>query len=130
MRSIKIILLVFLIASVSVSAQKKHPVQQAELVFENTRYDFGELPVGSPAHCEFKFRNAGKATLVLNSVRASCGCTTPEWSKAPIPAGKTGVIKVKYNTHIPGTFLKTITVISNARNEMVVLSIRGKVTLK
>jgi len=67
---------------------------------------------------------------VLTNVQASCGCTVPQWSKEPVQAGKMGVIKVKYNTRIPGTFLKTITVSSTAKNSMVVLSIKGKVTLK
>jgi len=128
MKSIKIVLSLFLLTCLGLSAQKTNT--RSEIVFENTRYDYGEILVGSPGRCEFKFRNNGKLPLVLTNVQASCGCTVPQWSKEPVPAGKMGVIKVKYNTRIPGTFLKTITVSSTAKNSMVVLSIKGKVTLK
>ncbi len=128
MKSIKIVLSLFLLTCLGLSAQKTNT--RSEIVFENTRYDYGEILVGSPGRCEFKFRNNGKLPLVLTNVQASCGCTVPQWSKEPVQAGKTGVIKIKYNTRIPGTFLKTITVSSTAKNSMVVLSIKGKVTLK
>ena len=128
MKSIKIVLSLFLLTCLGLSAQKTNT--RSEIVFENTRYDYGEILVGSPGRCEFKFRNNGKLPLVLTNVQASCGCTVPQWSKEPVQAGKTGVIKIKYNTRIPGTFLKTITVSSTAKNSMVILSIKGKVTLK
>lgn len=128
MKSIRIFFLFLLLPGLGLSAQKTNT--RSEIVFENTRYDYGEILVGSPGRCEFKFRNNGKLPLVLTNVQASCGCTVPQWSKEPVQAGKTGVIKIKYNTRIPGTFLKTITVSSTAKNSMVVLSIKGKVTLK
>ncbi len=130
MKSIKIVLSLFLLTSLALPAQKTNTKHGSEIVFENTRYDYGEILVGSPGRCEFKFRNNGKLPLVLTNVQASCGCTVPQWSKEPVQAGETGVIKVKYNTRIPGTFLKTITVSSTAKNSMVILSIKGKVTLK
>jgi len=130
MKSIKIVLFFFLLTCLGLSAQKTNTKHGPEIVFENTRYDYGEILVGSPGRCEFKFRNNGELPLVLTNVQASCGCTVPQWSKEPVQAGKTGVIKIKYNTRIPGTFLKTITVSSTAKNSMVILSIKGKVTLK
>ena len=130
MKLIKIVLFLFLLTCLGLSAQKTNTKHGPEIFFENTRYDYGEILVGSPGRCEFKFRNNGKLPLVLTNVQASCGCTVPQWSKEPVQAGKMGVIKVKYNTRIPGTFLKTITVSSTAKNSMVILSIKGKVTLK
>ena len=130
MKSVKTLFFFSFLISLGLSAQKANTERRSEIVFENTRYDYGEILVGSPGRCEFKFRNKGRLPLVLTNVQASCGCTVPQWSKEPIRAGKTGVIKIQYNTRIPGTFLKTITVSSTAKNSMVVLSIRGKVTLK
>jgi hypothetical protein len=60
----------------------------------------------------------------------SCGCTVPEWPKEPIPSGNTGVIKVKYDTNRLGTFTKTITVMSNATNSAVTITIKGNIIAK
>ena len=69
--------------------------------------------------------------MVITSAQASCGCTTPEWSKDPIMPGAKSVIKVGYNTSgRPGAFTKTITVVSNAENGTVILTIKGNVTPK
>jgi hypothetical protein len=65
---------------------------------------------------------------LLTKVRASCGCTTPSWPKEPIKSGKTGTIKVKYNTRIKGNFSKSIRVYSNAKNSPILLRIKGQVT--
>ena len=66
--------------------------------------------------------------MVLTRVIASCGCTTPEWTKEPIAPGKTGDIKITYNPKDrPGPFVKTISVYSNGKNGSFILTIRGEV---
>ena len=80
--------------------------------------------------CEFIFTNKGDLPLIINSVRASCGCTAPDWTREPVLPGKTWVIKAAYNTQIPGAFTKTITVYSNAVNSPVILTIKGDVLRK
>ncbi len=69
--------------------------------------------------------------MVINRVTASCGCTTPDWTKEPIAPGKTGFIKATYAAKgRPGQFSKTITVFSNAKEGNVLLNIKGVVTPK
>ena len=46
--------------------------------------------------------------LKLDNVQASCGCTTPEWSKDPIAAGATAKIKVGYNAAAENYFEKRL----------------------
>ncbi|MDZ7740844.1 MAG: DUF1573 domain-containing protein [Bacteroidota bacterium] len=75
----------------------------------------------------FTFTNKGQKPLVLSNVRASCGCTVPQWPREPVAPGEKGEIKVKYNTNRPGSFNKSITVNSNAANSMVRLRIKGQV---
>jgi len=104
-------------------SNKKAP----EITFKNTEYDFGTIPYGAEATYDFVFKNTGKSPLILTNVRSSCGCTIPSWTKLPIPKKKTDKISVKYNTHRMGNFHKTITVISNAKNSPIVLTITGKV---
>jgi len=105
----------------------KENAAKAEITFEKTVHDFGTIPFQGDGSCQFVFKNTGKEPLVLSNVNSSCGCTVPEWTKDPIEPGKTGTIKVKYNTHIAGQFTKTITVFSNATNSPVALRITGTV---
>ena len=104
-------------------ADKKKPV----LVFEKVLHDFGSIDYDGNGTCEFVYKNSGKEPLILSNVQASCGCTIPEWSKEPLKKGETAVIKVKYDTKRPGSFTKTITVTSNAKNKTEVLTIKGNV---
>lgn len=127
----KIVTFLFLICLTStiLIAQKHKKNQNDSIIFTELVHDYGTIDVGSPGHCEFKFTNGMKTTLVVSNVKPSCGCTVADWTKEPILPGKTGVIKLNYNTKIPGTFSKTITVNSNAKNSTVILQIKGNVTI-
>ena len=106
--------------------------QKAVISFEEKGHDFGKVNEedGKITHV-FDFVNRGVSPLVVSRVQASCGCTTPTWTKEPIEPGKKGTITVTYNpTGRPGTFTKTITVFSNATDEQLVLTIRGEVIPK
>ena len=128
-KSFAIMVMVFF-ASISIQAQENTVSAQDSIVFENTTHDYGTIVQGSNGNCEFKFVNKGKAPIVLNNVKASCGCTTPEWTRTPVAPGENGIIKVTYNTNNTGAFSKSVTVNSNAKNSTVVLIIKGNVTPK
>lgn len=103
--------------------------QKAVISFEEKTHDFGKVNEvdGKITHV-FNFVNKGVSPLVVSRVQASCGCTTPVWTKEPIEPGKKGAITVTYNPiGRPGTFKKTITVYSNATDEQLVLTIHGEV---
>lgn len=103
----------------------------ADIMFEVENHDFGTIQEGTQATKEFKFTNTGKEPLVLSNVQASCGCTTPKWTSEPIMPGKTGTITAVYNsTGRPGQFTKSITVTSNAKSGVKVLTIKGVVEAK
>lgn len=106
--------------------------QKAVITFETKTYEFGKIAEeDGNATYVFKFSNTGNAPLVVNRVQASCGCTTPTWTKEPIEPGKTGSVTVTYNpVGRPGMFTKTITVYSNASDEQIVLIIKGEVIPK
>ena len=96
------------------------------LAFTADSHDFGNLAEGGAADYVFQFKNTGKEPVVIQKVQASCGCTTPDWSKDPILPGKTGMVKASYGTQgRPGPFTKTLTVMSNAGTK--VLTIKGNV---
>ncbi len=121
-------------AMTSLNAQEdktqETPKNGPKIVFQELEHNYGTLQKGGDGNCEFVFTNEGNEPLILTNVRASCGCTTPTWTKEPVMPGKTGVIKVRYNTNNIGSFTKTITVTSNAvnvTNSRIVLKIKGKV---
>jgi hypothetical protein len=66
-------------------AQAQAPVAQKTasevLLSRESSYDFGKIPQGKPVTHVFEFTNTSKDSIKLDEVRASCGCTTPEWSK-------------------------------------------------
>ena len=99
----------------------------AEVKFEKETHDFGSIPQGTPATYEFVFKNTGKSPLIITNAAASCGCTTPDWTREPIKPGKTGTVKATYNAASPGPFTKSVTVISNAKNSTVILYLKGDV---
>lgn len=106
-------------------------VKEPMIEFEKTEHDYGTVTKGGNGECEFRFKNTGKADLVLSNVRSSCGCTVPSWPKEPIPPKGTAVIKVKYDTNRVGPINKTVTVESNASNtSKVQLKIKGNVANK
>ncbi|MCB9245070.1 MAG: DUF1573 domain-containing protein [Flavobacteriales bacterium] len=98
----------------------------AKIQFEKTQHDFGTIKEGTQATVSFMFTNTGSTPLVLNSVQASCGCTTPKWTKEPIAPGATGEVTAIYNSKgRPGNFTKTITVKHNGEGAVEYLTIRG-----
>lgn len=98
-------------------------------VFETNSlsHDFGKIKQGTPVTHEFKFTNKGDVPMVITNVAASCGCTTPDWTRDPIAPGGQGFIKATYNAASPGGFNKTVTVTSNIENGFVQLFIKGEV---
>lgn len=121
--------MVFL-ASFTLQAQESTVTPTDSIIFVSTVHDYGTIVQGSDGTCTFNFASNGKAPIVLNNVKASCGCTVPEWTRTPVAPGQSGSIKVTYNTNTVGAFNKSITVHSNAKNSPVVLMIKGVVTAK
>ena len=114
------------LAAVAVFAQD--PV----ITFEKTEHDFGKInEADGRVSVVFEFKNEGMSPLVLSNVRASCGCTTPTWTKEPVEPGQKGSITVTYNPNgRPGRFQKTVTITSNASEPTTKVFIKGEVIPK
>ena len=100
---------------------------QADIQFEETIIDYGEVEFESDGKRIFKFKNIGNAPLVFQRISSSCGCTIPKKPEKPIEPGETGEIEVEYDTKRVGLFMKAISVISNSKNPSTVLRIKGEV---
>ena len=91
------------------------PVVKPEILsLKETQHDFGKIQQGRPVTHNFEIVNISSAPVLLENVQASCGCTTPEWSKEAIQPGATTTIKVGYNAAAEGDFNKTITIHYNS----------------
>lgn len=107
-----------------------------DIKFETEVLDYGLIEYDSNGFREFKFTNTGKTPLTITSVSGECGCTTtsfegkPGWPTEPILPGKSGVIRVKYDTKREGKFEKNITVTSNAKFSSKRVRIKGEVKTK
>jgi len=125
MKRILFVLIVLLTAGM-VSAQQK---EASITVVGSAVHDFGDVKEsdGSVSHT-FTILNNGELPLVISRVVASCGCTTPEWTKEPIAPGKTGAVTVTYHTTgRPGPINKNVSVYSNGKTGNYVLTIKGEV---
>lgn len=101
---------------------------QAVLAFDSDSYNFGTIKVGEIVEHEFTLVNTGEAPLIISNVQASCGCTTPDYSKTPIAPGEKGMVKVRFDSNGQmGNQHKIVTVTSNAMEKNMLLHVRGEV---
>ncbi len=123
--ALNLFVLVLLLGTQQLFAQQG----KAKIEFEKITHDYGTFKEEAGVQTySFAFVNKGDVPLILNNVQPSCGCTTPEWIRKPLAPGEKGYIKVSYDPKDrPGTFNKTIRVVSNAENSNVTLIIKGEV---
>ena len=62
------------------------PIQaQTKIKFEEVNHDFGEIREENGfAQHTFRFINGGDNPIRITNVKASCGCTTPGWTKEEV----------------------------------------------
>ena len=118
----------FAVSFVSASAQTSSTLPPAieSLRFKEMSFDFGKIQQNRPVTHNFEVVNNSKEAIKIDNVQASCGCTTPEWTKEPIQPGGSAFIKVGYNAAAEGPFTKTISVQYNA-SQSATLTILGNV---
>ncbi len=118
-----------LVCVLAVRSEEKY----AELRFDTMSVNLGTFGLSDcEQHCAFRFTNTGTAPLIINQVQATCGCTVPSYPTDPIQPGERGTIEVTYNGKgkMPGRFRKTLTVRSNARRDVIRLTLEGNMTDK
>jgi hypothetical protein len=99
--------------------------------FQKTEHDFGTINEGQVVEYTYAFKNTGSAPLIIQNAQGSCGCTVPDWTKEPIPAGATGFVKAKFDSNgKPNIQNKTVTVTANTWPKQTVLRFKAMVTPK
>lgn len=127
----KLFFLIIVLAGVATQGFSQTPAANADLAvasFDASNFDFGKIKQNVPVTHKFEFTNTGKVPMMITNVQASCGCTTPDWSKEPIAPGSKGFIKATYSAATVGAFNKAVTVTANIPNGTVQLIIKGEVT--
>jgi hypothetical protein len=104
------------------------PSSVGQFEFENMEFDFGTIKQGEVVEHEFKFTNVGQSPLVISNVQASCGCTSPDWSKNPVKPGDEGFIKVVFNSAgKSGAQSPTVSIQANTSPSVTRLRLKGSV---
>lgn len=101
------------------------------MTFNKKEHDFGVINEGDKVETTFAFTNTGEADLIIANASGSCGCTVPEFPKEPIKPGKTGKMKVSFDSNgKPGMQQKSVNITANTASGKDVLTIKANVTPK
>lgn len=95
--------------------------------FDKLEHDFGNIKADTENATQFVVTNTGSKPLIIDDVKASCGCTTPQKPEKPIPPGKSDVIKVNFHPSAEqlNEIRKTITVAANTSPRLSTVSVRA-----
>jgi hypothetical protein len=98
-----------------------------EITFDYLSLDRGLVGQGAYRYT-FPFTNTGDSTLVIATVKSSCGCVAPDFSREPVLPGGRGMVSATFSTMgKTGPQIKSLTVQSNAKNPWVILQLKANV---
>lgn len=98
--------------------------------FEKPTHDFGTVTAGETVTYKYKFTNTGNEPLIISNVKASCGCTTPSYTKEPVSPGETGYIDVQYRASGNGNVTKNVTITANTTPAKTMIYLKANVEPK
>lgn len=120
----KKILSAILISAAATAAYASESVQWLE-----TNHNFGAFDENmGRVSTVFRFVNTGTEPVSIVAARASCGCTAPEYDRAPVAPGDTAAVTVTYDpAGRPGRFSKYVAVDFSYEGSRQKLTIEGTV---
>lgn len=122
-------LLQYALLSTQMNAQTVDaPGPISEIAFANPTFNYGVIESGEVVQTIFTFTNTSDEPLIISNAKGSCGCTVPEWPKAPIAPGETGQFVVRFNSKNKlGMQSKRVTITANTEPAHTYLTIKGEV---
>ena len=104
-------------------------VPKTTIAVLDTAFDFGSVKEGETVTREYRFVNTGNKPLIIQTARASCGCTVVDRPEKPIMPGDTASVKATFDSkgRAGETVHKQVFVYSNADPEFAAFVLRGKV---
>jgi hypothetical protein len=101
-------------AAVCLAAAAPAQAPKPRAVFRATVHDFGTVKQGDVVSYEFVFKNEGGATLVVEKVETTCGCTAALVSEKTIAPGREGKVKATFDTRgYSGRLSRYIYIVTN-----------------
>ena len=98
------------------------------MTFTESEFDFGDIQPDTKVHHTFQFTNTGKTPLLIEDAKASCGCTTPSWTKEPVAPGAKGTMEVQFDSRgKQGIISKQVSVRANTQPSLTTIIIKGNV---
>ncbi|ALJ01598.1 DUF1573 domain-containing protein [Rufibacter tibetensis] len=68
------------------------------MLFDEPKFNYGEIKQGDVIEHGFKFTNNGTLPLIIYDVKTTCGCTVSEYPQAPVMPGETAIIKARFDS--------------------------------
>ena len=115
-----IVLLLFL-------AQCSMALAQPRFVPDTDIKKAGEVEFQTPRKFSLGFTNKGDKPLLIQEVKASCGCLDVSFPETPIAPGAHGEIAVTFDAKMLGFFYKEVEVLTTASDEPTYIAIQGTV---
>lgn len=101
------------------------PSRYTVIQVDQTDFDLGALERGNATKITASIRNVGEVPLVVQDIRASCGCTTIRYTKEPIVPGSSLKVEITYNAEDRGYFNKTVSVYGNMNSSPLIIRLTG-----
>ncbi|MEI6264377.1 MAG: DUF1573 domain-containing protein [Sphingobacteriia bacterium] len=77
------------------------------ITIKNEKYDMGKIIYGKPVEYTVEILNNGTDTLTLETARAGCGCTTPNFTpNQKFGPGQSVKILIQFNSSVLGNFTR------------------------
>ena len=96
--------------------------------FAEKEFDFGVIEQGEKISHVYKFTNTGTEPLIIKNAKGSCGCTVPQWPKAPLAPGETAEMLVEFNSKGKmGKQNKRVTITANTNPPQTFINIKGEI---
>jgi hypothetical protein len=91
-------------------------------------WDFGSVSEGEKVEHVYSFKNTGNDPLIISNATGSCGCTVPQWPREPIAPGKSGEIKVVFDSKgKQGKRNQQVTITANTEPATTTIRMTGEV---
>jgi hypothetical protein len=120
-----VLIIVLYILVYSCSSEKNRSL--TKINFERSSYDSLNLEVYDTFEYTFKFKNVGRADLIINKVVPSCNCQVIDWNSNSIKTSESNEIIIKYSSPYAKTFQENVLVYFNGSDSPKMLSISGNV---
>jgi len=123
-----LILAVILGRSIALSAIHSRELRRPfPLHFSSDTLDAGAVPLGKPAHFEFRFANSTNRPVHILQVVSSCGCVNAEADKAEVRPGESGAVRADLSPTV-GEVSKALRVLLREHPRPQILKLQARFT--